>query len=56
MYCKVTNTNIKINEGGNILNAITGVRIGVVQMIATDKCRRKYSNGNPIGVIKLWLN
>ena len=56
MYCKVTNTEIKVNESGNIKYVNTGVRIGVVQMIATKKCRSKYSNGNPIGVIKIWLN
>lgn len=37
-------------------NTVVGVIIMGMEFLATDKCRKKYNRGNPITVIKYYLN
>ena len=55
MYIKIVNGELVI-ANNKIVNRITGVRVGVIEMHTTKRCRREYSLGSPIRIIKLWLN
>jgi hypothetical protein len=51
-----THTITKVSANGHISTCVMGVIINGTHFIATDKCRKKYNNGNPIKVLKFNLN
>jgi hypothetical protein len=46
----------KVSSSGKIYQCTISVIINGIQSIATNKCRKKYNQGNPINVVKFNLN